>query len=268
VSRPSHNPGQHRRRERTATLPLELPVGPARLRMKLRVPDGRWRLADVVPLARKLADALSAAALQDARRRGEQVSCRPGCCACCRYAAPLSPPEAFRLLEELRRLPPDRRGPLERGFQAAAARLAAAPAKADLLRNGRAHALPSPEAVGRWYRGLDLPCPLLSGGLCSLYAARPIACRMYFVTTPPALCAASGAGGRRLAMPVSIVTALCRLAAELEGRAAQAVLLPMAPAWARANAARSRRSWPAHDVARRFVRILHAAAQTVGIFAA
>ena len=259
MNEPSNNRLPHARGRRARTVGLALPVGAATLRARLHVEPMRWRLADVVGPARELADALSAASVQDARRRGQDVPCRPGCCACCRYAVPLSPPEAFRLAEELA-LPPGAAGPVAERFASAEARLTAAGSELGTAANG---APPSPEAVGRWYRGLDLPCPLLAGDRCRQYTTRPIACRTYFATTPPALCAAPASrAGRRLPMPVSIVTALCRLAAEVEQREPEAVLLPMVPSWAAANAGRGRRTWPAVELTERFVRILHEGAES------
>lgn len=42
------------------------------------------------------------------------------------------------------------------------------------------------------YFGLDLPCPLLADGVCSIRDDRPLACREYLVTSDPAHCAPQG----------------------------------------------------------------------------
>ncbi len=38
------------------------------------------------------------------------------------------------------------------------------------------------------HRAARRPCPLLRGGLCALYAARPVACRAFHAITPAAFC--------------------------------------------------------------------------------
>jgi hypothetical protein len=112
--------------------------------------------------------------------------------------------------------------------------------------------------LGRWYRSLNLVCPLLAEQCCAWYATRPIACRQYFVITSPRHCGTGSNESRRLAMPFSIVQALCRLASDLTGSEPTAVLLPLAPAWAIANPGWGQRTWPSEQVFGRFVEIVQA----------
>jgi uncharacterized protein len=80
-----------------------------------------------------------------AARFDSQISCRPGCDACCRHLS-IFAVEAAALKQALCALPdPD----------------------ADFIR--RKAELAGPEA----------PCPLLHNGLCLLYRARPIICRTH-----------------------------------------------------------------------------------------
>ena len=111
-----------RRPVRRVAIDLDVRVLDRRLRKRLMVPDVPARLSDIVPLARQLADELSEIALRHARSAGKVVPCQRGCAACCRYLVPLSPPEAFRLLEEVRALPPAPRRGLLDCFAAAAER--------------------------------------------------------------------------------------------------------------------------------------------------
>ena len=78
-------------------------------------------------------------------RLGSQISCRPGCDACCRHLS-IFAVEAAALREALGALAkPDASFILQRAAYA------------------------SPEA----------PCPLLHNGLCLLYRARPVICRTH-----------------------------------------------------------------------------------------
>ena len=95
---------------------------------------------------------------QTAERFASQISCRPGCDACCRNLS-IFAVEAAALHQALCQLPEE---------------------DADFLR--RAAADSSPEA----------PCPLLHGGICLLYLARPIICRTHGL---PLLVNRDGASG-------------------------------------------------------------------------
>ena len=57
-------------------------------------------------------------------------------------------------------------------------------------------------------------------------------------------------------MPLSVLEAVAQLASELENIDIKAVILPLAFAWAQDNIQRSRRTWPAVTMVKRFVEIL------------
>ena len=82
---------------------------------------------------------------QTATRFASQISCRPGCDSCCRHLS-IFAVEADALHRALCQLPWE---------------------EADFIRQAAAQATP------------DSPCPLLQGGICLLYQARPIICRTH-----------------------------------------------------------------------------------------
>ena len=84
---------------------------------------------------------------QTATRFAAQISCRPGCDACCRHLS-IFAVEAAALQRALRHLNEQ---------------------QAEVIRQAAAASASSP----------DSPCPLLQGGLCLLYQARPIICRTH-----------------------------------------------------------------------------------------
>jgi len=57
-------------------------------------------------------------------------------------------------------------------------------------------------------------------------------------------------------MPVSVLNALGQLAAELEQSSVEAVMLPLALAWAQENLERDKQVWPAATMVERFVEIV------------
>lgn len=95
---------------------------------------------------------------QTAARFDSEISCRPGCDACCRHLS-IFAVEAAALHRALGRLP----GP-----------------QAGFIRQAASVSTP------------DAPCPLLHAGLCLLYLARPIICRTHGL---PLLVNRDGASG-------------------------------------------------------------------------
>lgn len=106
---------------------------------------------------------VDAALAEAARKSGDWLACRPGCCECCMGPFPITEDDAARLQLGLRELE------------------SCDPERAACIR-GRARG---------WGEGDDEPCPVLDPdtGTCDLYAARPLTCRTF---GPPLRCA-SGA---------------------------------------------------------------------------
>lgn len=104
-------------------------------------------------------DASVAEAVAAARGAGRALACGPGCDTCCRQPIPVTPLEFLLMRAHMRlRLDAATRFRLEAQL---AAQVAAEP---DALRR---------------------PCPFLLDGSCSVYAARPLACRRYLVLDRP-----------------------------------------------------------------------------------
>ena len=232
---------------------LDLKILGTSFQRSITVPPGPTRLADVVPTARWLADDLSQLVVRQALAEGCEIPCVKGCAACCRAMVPLSMPEVFCLWDEmLATTSPDRQN-LLRAMIAADTKIRQLPPPQYTSRCRDPQYL---HELGRWYRELDVDCPFLLGPTCICYTKRPVACRQYFVTSSPQHCGTGSSEGRRLAMPLSMVQALCQLASELMGMEPTAVLLPLAPAWAVHNISLADKAWPAEEVFGHFVKIL------------
>jgi len=127
----------------------------------------------------QLVQIVDAATADAARRAGTWLKCTPGCTQCCVGVFPIAQLDAARLREGLAMLDStdgERASAVRRRAQQAVARLA-------------------PEFPGDAQTGIldheqserfedfanDEPCPALdpATGLCDLYAARPIACRVF-----------------------------------------------------------------------------------------
>ena len=147
----------------------------------VRAPD------DVLGLARSVVDG-DADAL--ASHPDADISCRPGCGACCSQAVPVLPAEVRSIVSHLDDLPPERRQQLQRRISDAAGRLA----EAGLDASG----LPSPSDPDRArfvarYFAANIPCPMLDDdATCAIRPVRPLACREYLVSSDPKHCATAG----------------------------------------------------------------------------
>src|SRR5581483_5526861 len=87
----------------TVSVSLELPTAPTRARRML-------------PVLEKLAHEVIAVAIGEAVKRGESVSCRAGCGACCRQVVPVSLTEARRLAAVVEAMPAQRRARVRERF--------------------------------------------------------------------------------------------------------------------------------------------------------
>lgn len=224
---------------------VNTPAG--RLTTVLDVPTGFVPITSIVPLSRRLGEEMLQLEERQARQTGLAVSCRMGCAACCRMLVPLSPPEAFSLAQYIEQLPPERREAIERRLDAT---------KADLAGHGLLEPLravaeaedPIPddelEPINRAYYALRHPCPFLENEMCSIYEARPAACRELLVTSPPTLCE-NLAENAVAPIPVSVRvgTVLGLLWASVSNSAPRLIPLPLALDWARRHQEAAAERW-------------------------
>jgi Fe-S-cluster containining protein len=230
--------------------------------VRLSVADRQARLSELVPVARWMADRVMQHSIRWACDSGQPVSCRKGCAACCRYLVPLSAPEAAWLAGEIDALPSWVRRHVQQDLAAVARRIiqAGPPTLPQPSSAGPAVQATTPAgAAGEWYSRLKITCPLLRGDCCALYSRRPLACREHLVTSSPEACKGLAPGrGDLLQTPLSVLTALAALAAELEQAPLEAVIFPLVLAWREVNADRDRRTWPAVRLVERFLALLAA----------
>ena len=224
---------------------VNTPAG--RLTTALDVPTGFVPITSIVPMTRHLGEEMLRLEEQQSRRNGHSISCRMGCAACCRMLVPLSPPEAFSLLDYVEQLPEERRAALEQKLEASKAALAGHGILDRLHAVAHADAPMSDEQlepINRAYYALRHPCPFLEEEMCSIYEARPAACRELLVTSPAQLCN-DMAENRVEPIPVAvrIGTVLGLLWSALSGGPPRLIPLPLALDWARQHRKAADRQW-------------------------
>ncbi|TKB65451.1 MAG: hypothetical protein E8D47_07140 [Nitrospira sp.] len=164
---------------------LNTPAG--RLTTAIDVPTGLIPIASIIPLTRRLGEEAAQLEVQRATETGQTISCRIGCAACCRMLVPLSAPEAFTLRDYVGQLPVDRRTLLLNRLSDTKDRLIREGLWSQLNDAAEASTMAPDEeleSINRSYYALRIPCPYLENELCSIYEARPAACRELLVTSP------------------------------------------------------------------------------------
>jgi Fe-S-cluster containining protein len=225
---------------------LNTPAG--RLTTAIDVPTGFIPITSIVPVIRRLGEEAAQLEIQQATELGQTVSCRIGCAACCRMLVPLSAPEAFALRDYVGQLPEGRRTPLLNRISDTKDRLSREGLWGQLHDIAKA-SKPVPDEeldpINRSYYELRIPCPYLENELCSIYEARPSACRELLVTSPAELCQ-DQIQNPVTPLPVSMrMSSILGLAwGALTNSPPRLIPLPMALEWAEQHEEESRRTWP------------------------
>jgi Fe-S-cluster containining protein len=239
---------------------LDLNVLDETIHFQIEVGQGQAKLADIVPLARSVCSSIIDVVLKTVRSKGDRIPCLKGCSACCnRCLVPLSVPEAFRLKEDIEKMPVLRRETIWKDcLDASRYILTRKPPKKFIHQSARSSSNDSSHLnlISSWYSSLKLPCPFLYQGVCSIYELRPLACSEHYITGSAEGCSEEHSSAKLIEMPIQVPNALSRLASELEETSDEAVILPLAQVWCQNNKKRAARTWPYVLMVRRFVEIL------------
>jgi Fe-S-cluster containining protein len=225
---------------------LNTPAG--RLTTAIDVPTGFIPINAIVPVTRRLGEEAAELEVRHAIEAGRTISCGKGCAACCRMLVPLSAPEAFALREYVEQLPPDRRTLLLDRLSETKNRMKHEGLWEPLTDVAEASE-PVPDAeldpINRAYYALRLPCPYLENELCSIYEARPAACRELLVTSPAELCQDFVQNPViPLPVPLRVSSILGLVWGTLTSSPPRLIPLPMALEWAERHEEEAQRAWP------------------------
>jgi Fe-S-cluster containining protein len=169
------------------TARIHLHMRGERRQFEVPLPTGRRKPLDLLPTARELTHQATAIVLGEAQARGESVSCRAGCGACCCQLVTVSPIEALALFDLVESLPPERQAVVRARFAQSLHRLEAARLLDPNAPPGRP-LIGTPGGIGREYWNVQTPCPFLEDQSCSIHPDRPLVCREYHVTSPAERC--------------------------------------------------------------------------------
>lgn len=196
----------------TATGQGRLKIGDAVLPIAFSVPAGPCAASALLPSVQVLANQVVDHVAARAAEAGHRVSCAKGCGACCRQMVPITPTEAHHLAALVDRQPHERADALRRRFAAAEAQMA----EAGVVPEGHPDDDPARyREFGLRYFRQGVACPFLEHESCGIHPDRPLVCREYLVTSPPAACGALGAGQvQQLRVPLRVWAIFGRSTAE------------------------------------------------------
>jgi Fe-S-cluster containining protein len=221
----------------TVTATVEFALDGATVKSRLTVPTGPTLASELVDTCRSLTDVILEVAVHQANERGEQVSCRPGCGACCRQVVPVSEPEAHRLAAHIEQMEEPRRSTIRQRFADARDRLEEAGLLEQLLDTDQ-FPYTDVQRFGTEYFRLGIPCPFLENESCSIYDERPLSCREFLVTSPAENCRnPSPETVRVLPLSARLSNALCRVNLKPESKHGRWAPLILVPEWAKARPA-------------------------------
>jgi len=171
----------------SAKVTVQAAIGTCQLNVTVTVPAGPTRLDDLLPLLQIMSNEVVASAEKEAHERGQTISCRKGCGACCRQLVPISPVEARHVARLVADMPQPRRTQIRQRFASAREQLEAA-GLWQRLDDRQEWREDSVSDIGLDYFRQRIPCPFLEDESCSIHLERPLTCREYLVTSPAENC--------------------------------------------------------------------------------
>lgn len=230
----------------------ELPGEVETYLLTVDIPHGQGDISTLAPLGWEITSLLASRAMHRARQSGQAVHCAAGCSICCqKYLVALAVPEVFAWMVAIRRLPSAQRGEILNHL----ARL-----NEQAIRDGLYDCFqkinpldPSAQKaeLGRWWKTHTVTCPLLKDDVCSLYHARPIACREFQSLSPPETCRTHSR--KPLRPEVAMLSVLARTTMDLMDTRFQLVLLLDVLMWYRNQSGLRERVWQQEHMVETFM---------------
>ena len=225
------------------------------LQAQIDAPTGFIPITKIVPVMRSLGDQAQELEIANTLQAGKTISCQKGCAACCRQMIPVSPPEAFALVEAITELPQDHQSRIKQNLAQTKKRLQNAgllTALQDLADSPRQHSDDDLDFLNRAYYALRLPCIFLENEICSIYEHRPAGCRGHLVSSPPELCQDMVNNPiQELHVPLRAGTVLSLLWSDLTGGPVRLMPLPLAIEWAEMHQDLNTQKWKGFELMNR-----------------
>ena len=159
----------------------------------LEPPDGDVALVDILPEIQTIANLLIEQSLAESAADGKPVTCAKGCNYCCYHLVAMSDHEALLLAHVVSLQEKHEQNRLKNAFTPVTNILEREGLLAELIdvHVNHFHDAARLTQVQRRYWELQIPCPFLLDGACSVYPFRPLVCRQYLASSPRNCCTQS-----------------------------------------------------------------------------
>lgn len=194
---------------------ITLSLNNTKIEMEMTVPAGPVKPMRMLPIFQAMTSSFVEASVEEIEARGEKISCRAGCGACCRQAVPLAETEAYQIAELVESMEEPRRSEIKKKFEDACRHFHAIE-WFERMDEYAALSLEERQKVVLEYFYEGIPCPFLENESCSIHPVRPLACREYLVTSPAENCTAPTAETIRLVKLMAEPSKILREAARSE----------------------------------------------------
>lgn len=214
---------------------VTLNVGGTPLKMEMTVPAKPIKPQRMLPVFQQMAGSFVQMGIDHAASQGETVSCAAGCGACCRQMVPLAEIEARYISDVVEAMEPERRDEVRARFKAAVERVADAGIFERLNRLLELEPSERERLIVDYFR-LGVACPFLENEACSIHPDRPVACREYLVSSPPANCADPRIGNLKpIEAPIKVSKPLRRVGQSRPIAGVDFIPLVLALEWSERN---------------------------------
>lgn len=224
---------------------INTPAG--RLSTVVDVPTSFVPVTAIVPLLRRLGEEAQLLEESQLSAQGKPRSCTKGCSACCHMLVPLSPPEAYALMNRIRSWPAEKQEHIATRFTQVKSVLLVKGLWHRLVELGESSQPPDDETlepINQEFYALRIACPFLEEDMCSIYDERPAACRELLVTSPADHCQNMASHTiLPIPAPVRISPVLGLLWSELTDSPLRLIPLPIVSEWVERHRDDNEQTW-------------------------
>jgi Fe-S-cluster containining protein len=166
---------------------VTLSINGVKFEMEMTVPANAVKPTRMLPIFQAMTSSFVDLSVGEIVERGEKISCKAGCGACCRQAVPLAEIEAYQIAELVENLEEPRRSEIKKKFETGCKHFHET-GWFERMDDYANLSLEERQKTVMEYFYEGIPCPFLENESCSIHADRPLACREYLVTSPAENC--------------------------------------------------------------------------------
>lgn len=166
---------------------IKLNIGGGELDIKMQLPVKPVKLRRMLPVFQHISNVFIESGIQSLKAKGEEVSCKIGCTACCYYLVPLSEVEAHNIKAAVEEMEEPQRSEIRRRFEHANNHFEENGWFKKAAKAFKTSEKESVKVINEYFQE-NIACPFLENDMCSIHSNRPTACREHLVLSPPENC--------------------------------------------------------------------------------